>query len=99
MYTGSTRGNQDKKKFEGNCFNCGKYGHPENRCHLKKKNTGETNQARKTKEHKEEDSLIAISTLACLTEKDEWYLDSGVTTHMCNNRKHLKHYLTNQLVI
>lgn len=86
-HKGSTKGDQEMKKFEGNCFNCGKYGHPANRCRLKRKNTGKVNQARNTKEHEGEDSLIAISALACWTDKNEWYLDSGATAHMCNDRK------------
>jgi len=86
MTKGSARYDQDKKKFKGNCFNCGKYEHPANRCRLKKRG-GRANQAGKTQEHEGEDSLITISALVCLIEKmKEWYLDSGATAHMCNNR-------------
>lgn len=84
-YKGSTRNDQRKRKFNRNCFNCGKYGHPANQCRLKR-NEGKANQAEKTKEKEGEDSLIAISTLACSTEKNEWYLDSGATAHMCNDK-------------
>ena len=53
---------------------------------LEKKNGGKVNQAEETEVDETEDSLIAISALACSTEKNEWYLDSGATSHMCNNR-------------
>lgn len=79
------RENPERKKFNGECFNCGKYGHPASRCRIKKKDGGKASSVQKLKEHEKKDSLIAISALSCLTEKNEWYLDSGATSHMCNN--------------
>lgn len=85
-HKGPARGDPDKKKFEGNCFNCGKYGHLANRCRSKRKDSGKPNKFEKTKDESEA-SLFAVSALASSTEGYEWYLDSGATSHMCNNRK------------
>lgn len=84
-HKGATRNDQRKRKFNGNCFTCGKYGHPANLCRLRR-NEGQPNQIGKTKEKEGDDSLIAISALACSTEKNVWYLDSGATAHMCNDK-------------
>lgn len=67
----STRGDPEKrKKFDGECFNCGKYGRPASRC-LKKGDGGKASTVQKSKDHEKEDSLIAISALSCSTEKYE----------------------------
>lgn len=99
IHKGPVRSNKDKKKFDGNCFNCGKYGHPASRCRIKRKAEGKVNKVEETKGHEKEDSLIAISALTCSTEKNEWYLDSGATSHMCNNREAFEICLTDQLVM
>lgn len=85
-HRGTARGEFDKKKFDGDYYNCGKYGHPASRCRIKRKDGGKANKVEKIKGNEKEDSLIAISALNCSAEKDEWYLDSGATAHMCNNR-------------
>lgn len=86
VHKGPARGDPDKKKFEGNCFNCGKYEHPANHCRIKRKDSGKPNKFEKTKDESEA-SLCAVSALANSTEGYEWYLDSGATSHMCNNRR------------
>lgn len=61
-----------KKGFKGKCFNCGLTGHYANKC--EKKN----NKAQAM-------TMLAVAETAALDSK-KWYVDSGATSHMCNNR-------------
>jgi len=67
------------KKFTGKCFNCDKVGHMSRNCKAKPKNNGSN------------DVSDAMTAIACNTEMIDkpktWYLDSGATKHMCNDKR------------
>lgn len=68
-------GQASNKKFEGNCYNCGKYGHRANTCRARKENSAVG-----------EIAMTLTTTNAKVYADDEWWLDSGASSHMCNDR-------------
>ena len=69
--------NQAKKKSTGKCWVCGQAGHYANKCHKRGKEVA--------------DSSRSMTKLAVLDvkrlNKSTWYIDSGATSHMCNERR------------
>jgi len=77
MRDGSTKAGT--QRFDGKCFNCDKIGHKSRDCRAKQKQNKSSNT---------DNALTAIACNAELTTKSEvWCLDSGVTRHMCNNKR------------
>ena len=78
---------QAKKKFKGNCYNCGKDGHKSSDCHapIKDKNKGKgKSQANIMENIEDTDDLCAmISVCNLVGNPKEWFLDSGATRHIC----------------
>ncbi|GJW04385.1 zinc finger, CCHC-type containing protein [Tanacetum coccineum] len=81
----SSKDNKKEKKplSEVVCYKCGEKGHIKRYC----KNPKKKNQNSK----KKDESLIAELHMASVTTNDWWY-DSGATTHVCNNRDLFKTY-------
>lgn len=65
----------NRKRFKPRCYNCNQIGHFANKCKfpLKKKET-ENKQA-----------LLSIFAVNETKVHDEWYIDSGASSHMTNN--------------
>ena len=80
-----------KKKFKGNCYNCGKTGHRSSDCHAprKDKNKGKgKSQANIVEEMKDTDDLCAmISDCNLVGNPKEWFLDSRETIHICSAKE------------
>lgn len=72
------------------CNQCGDVRHLVARCPLKKKKTQKPKQPKETKENNEpneEKTMIAFFTNNGRENiKDDWYIDSGATGHVCNKR-------------
>ncbi|KAF3679213.1 putative phosphoserine aminotransferase, chloroplastic-like [Capsicum annuum] len=79
--------NQPKKKFKGNCFNCGKIGHKSTDCRAPKKGK-KKDQANMIESNKECDDLCAIF-LECnlVGNPREWWMDSSATHYVCANKE------------
>lgn len=82
-----TKNSNVQNKFQGKCFRCGKVGHRAPVCRTKlpqiKAKCADTSEKSKGED---EEILIATSALACQTGKEEWYIDSGATVHMCKDK-------------
>ena len=76
----NARGRNTKFKatrFSGKCFKCGKQGHRSNECKSKTDNFAGSSIA---------DVMPAMVLHAEPEKSNDWYLDSGATKHMCNDR-------------
>ncbi|XP_060200885.1 uncharacterized protein LOC132629176 [Lycium barbarum] len=75
---------QNKKKFKGNCYNCGKACHKAPDCHLLKKDK-KKGQANMVEKNDDMDDLCAmLSECNLVGNPKEWWLDSGATRHVCS---------------
>lgn len=70
-----------KKQFKGKCYVCGVTGHYANKCDKR----GEKQQ------EKQQALTMLAATEASSLQKELWYVDSGATSHMCNNRNIFTH--------
>lgn len=76
------RGRGGYKKFDKSniqCYNCQKYGHFADECFSEKKEP--ENDAKLAKQENEE-TLLMVTTKEEERFKDQWYLDSGCSSHM-----------------
>jgi len=74
------------QRFDEKCFNCDKVGHRSRDCRAKKR----VNKANNT-----DTVLTVIACNAELTVKSgSWCLDSGATSHMCNDRQKFETFVT-----
>ncbi|XP_070026052.1 uncharacterized protein [Nicotiana sylvestris] len=84
--------NPSKKRFNRNCYNCGKTGHKSTECRARKKNKkrGQENMVEK---HDDVDDLCAmLSKCNLVGNPKEWWIDSGATRHVCAVREAFSTY-------
>ena len=79
------------KKKNRICFHCGKKGHYIKECRFRlagKGNTsGNSNHANMVeKEEKELVSMVTELNMATASTISDWFLDSGATVHVCNDK-------------
>lgn len=72
--------NKNKKNFKGKCYVCGVKGHFANKC-----------EQRKTSAKTQAMTMVA-STDCTPMRSDKWYIDSGATSHMSNQRSVFVNY-------
>lgn len=66
-------------RFAGKCYNCGKIGHMSRHCKAKPKR-GESSEV--------SEAMTAVACNAEIVNKSKtWYLDSGASKHMCNDKR------------
>ncbi|XP_019238857.1 PREDICTED: uncharacterized protein LOC109218918 [Nicotiana attenuata] len=72
-----------KKRFKGNCHNCGKFGHKATEYRTSKKDK-KKRQANMIEKNDEIDDLCAMfSECSLVGNPREWWIDSGETRHVC----------------
>ena len=87
------KSNPPKKKFNGNCFNCGKHGHRANECRGPKKDKKKKDQANLAESKGEMDDLCAmLSECNLVGNPREWWIDSGASCHVCANKELFSSY-------
>lgn len=79
--------NKFKKNFKGKCFICGVTGHFASKCD--KRNDNNKTQA----------MTMLAATHASVLNCKKWYIDSGATSHMCNDRSMFINYQTHNEII
>ena len=91
-----------QQKFFGNCFFCGKKGHRQNDCRFKKKKEEVNSNKANFVEEKIEEIYAMVSeikigmitkTNMVVTKSSDWWLDSGATIHVCNDKNLFKLYV------
>ncbi|XP_070003692.1 uncharacterized protein [Nicotiana sylvestris] len=77
------KSNPSKKRFNGNCYNCGKAAHKSTECCALKKHK-KKGQANMIEKHEDIDDLCAmLSECKLVGNPKEWWIDSGATRHVC----------------
>ncbi|XP_070005775.1 uncharacterized protein [Nicotiana sylvestris] len=79
--------NPSKKRFSGNCYNCGKAGDKSTECRALKKGK-KKGQANMVEKHNDVDVLcVMLSECNLVGNPKEWWIDSGATRHVCAIRE------------
>ena len=87
------KSNPPKNKFNGNRFNYGKHGHRVTECRGPKKDKKNNDQANLAESKGEIDYLCAMLSECNLVENpSEWWIDSGVSCHVCANKELFSSY-------
>ncbi|KAL5769820.1 hypothetical protein ACOSP7_013974 [Xanthoceras sorbifolium] len=112
---GRVSNNRDNnRRFDGECYNCGKKGHMKKDCWSKKKPTESNIATSSSKEDSEDswdaDALLAMEEELALTAttperidyENDWIVDSGCSNHMTGDRQKLQNlseYKGNRVVV
>lgn len=79
----------DCPKRDLNCHECGDTRHLVARCPRKKSKKAQVKEPKPKEETKPEKTMIAFFTNGNkVAIKDEWFIDSGATAHICNKREY-----------
>ncbi|KAL3361588.1 hypothetical protein AABB24_014453 [Solanum stoloniferum] len=85
--TSGPKSNLPKKKFNENCFNCGKCGYRATKCRGPKKDK-KKDQANLAESKEEMDDLCAmLSECNLVGNPREWRIDFGASCHVCANKE------------
>ncbi|XP_070022287.1 uncharacterized protein [Nicotiana sylvestris] len=81
------KSNPSKKRFNGNCYNCGKAGQKSMECRAPKKDK-KKGQANMVEKHEDvDDSCAMLFECNLVGNPKEWWIDSGATRHVCVARE------------
>lgn len=99
-----TNPNTKSGKKDGNCHHCGKKGHFIRDCRFKKNEEAKLNNANLVEENSTEVIIAMVSkmqigmitelSMAAATKSSDWWLDSGATIQLCNDKTQFKTYTT-----
>jgi hypothetical protein len=90
--TGSADNDQPKRR-DIVCYNCGKKGHMKRDCRSRKKGDGNSSSSSSDKKGGAMLAMVANERKGA-TATHEWYIDSGATSHYTNNREWMSEYHT-----
>lgn len=96
--------NTNSGKKDGNCRHYGKKGHFIRDCRFKKNEDAKLNKANLVEENSTEVIIAMVSemqigmitelSMAAATKSSDWWLDSGATIQVCNDKTQFKTYTT-----
>ena len=99
---GASKNQDNGRKFEGNCYKCGKKGHMAKDCWSKKKII-ESNAATSKSEDEwdvealfameEEELALTATTFNQINYENDWIVDSGCSNHMTGDKEKLQNLL------
>ena len=90
--TGSADNDQPKRR-DIVCYNCGKKGHMKRDCRSRKKGDGNSSSSSSDKKGGAMLAMVANERKGAAATR-EWYIDSGATSHYTNNREWMSEYHT-----
>jgi len=75
----------EKQKWNGKCFECGKSGHVRSNCYIFRKKKAQKKASASVAANDDGTVLFASALVSGDIHSDSWIIDSGATQHMCNN--------------
>lgn len=90
--TADKKKNQKQTKQRGKCFKCGSTEHWKRDCDADKSSIEKKNSSSKSEKSNESKALVCVST-ASTAKIENWYIDSGATHHMSNQRQWFRDYV------
>ncbi|OMP08751.1 Zinc finger, CCHC-type [Corchorus olitorius] len=96
----NTKGFKKNIKSDKSCFHCGKKGHFIKECRYKKKEDKRSGSSSKTNEAnivKDEDYVIVVTEVnAVVAANSDFFIDSGATIYICNNKDLFNTYVRDE---
>ncbi|KAI3448734.1 hypothetical protein Pfo_005399, partial [Paulownia fortunei] len=100
---GALKNRINSRKFDGDCYNCGKPGHMAKDCWTKKKYVESNTATSSSKENNEdcwdaealfatveEELALTVTTSEQIDYKNDWIVDSGCSNHMTGDKQKLQ---------
>ncbi|OMO97119.1 Integrase, catalytic core [Corchorus capsularis] len=96
----NNKGFKKNSKSDKTCFHCGKKGHFIKECRYKKREDKKSGSSSKTNEAnivKDEDYVaVVIEVNAVVAASSDFFIDSGATIHICNNKDLFSSYVEDE---
>ena len=89
------RGRGGRKRFDKQniqCYNCDRWGHFADECYAKKDSQGDEANLAKGDDEENELVMLMVTTADEMCTIDEWYLDTGCSTHMTGHKEWLVNF-------
>jgi len=82
--------NQSHKRQKITCWFCGKNGHFKSDCHFWKRKKGKKSFDAVNNATNDDQLIVVLSEINIIENDMAWWIDSGVSRHVCNNKRFFK---------